>query len=49
MVLSQRDAKAQQTGEGDNTHDGQAGKDQDIKDREMDGETMPEPVEHGQE
>jgi PBSX family phage portal protein len=41
--------KTQQTGEGDNTHDGQSGKDQDIKDREKEGEVAPEGVENGQQ
>lgn len=42
-------AATQQTGEGENDDDDQDKKDQDIKDREKDGETNPEPVEHGQE
>jgi hypothetical protein len=45
MVLT----RTQQTGEGDNTHDEQSTKDQDIKDREEDGEINPEAVEHGSE
>ncbi len=52
MPLSQRVlAGSQQTDEGENTHDGQTPKDQDIKDREKDGETGvgEEAVEHGQE
>lgn len=42
-------AAEQQTGEGDTDRDGEAAKDQDIKDREVEGEINPEPVEHGQE
>lgn len=52
MPLSQRMlAGSQQTGEGENTDDGQSFKDQDIKDREKNGETgmSEEAVEHGQE
>lgn len=52
MPLSQRLlAGSQQTNEGENTHDGQSPKDQDIKDRENDGETGvgEEAVEHGNE
>lgn len=50
MALSQKvlASKTQQTGEGTDP-DGQAGKDQDIKDREKDGTIEPEAVEHGQE
>lgn len=42
-------ATEQQTDEGDTDRDGEAAKDQDIKDREEEGEINPEPVEHGQE
>ena len=52
MPLSQRVlAGSQQTNEGENTQDEQKGKDQDIKDREGNGETGvgEEAVEHGQE
>lgn len=49
MPLSQRKQGTQQTGEGDHLQSEQSGKDQDTKDREVDGETTPEPVEHGQE
>jgi PBSX family phage portal protein len=53
MTISQRRemSRTQQTGEGDNTHDEQGVKDEDIKDRENNGETgiADMAVEHGSE
>jgi PBSX family phage portal protein len=55
MPIAQRmvmaEAKTQQTGEGESTHDMQGAKDQEIKDREKDGKTGVDQtaVEHGKE
>lgn len=49
MPLTQATSKSQQTGEGKTTHAGQESKDQDIKDREGEGDIEPSAVEHGSE